>query len=598
MALTYKYNAMPSGRGNFEIYLGYELTQNQSGNYTDIYLEMGLHALTVWAQETWNAQGATSCLINGSGATGQGYDMTGVGTGQHKMLLSTTKRIYHADNGTAAQATLYGSCNCSGTGQGHGTITAYVTPPTIPRASTIKTAGNVVPGKDYPVTITPAASSFSHVLKLLSGNTVIGTKDLAAGVTNATFTADETTALYALYPNSNTANLTLQLTNSIDLTSTKTVQMAIDPAAAAPIFTSGWTYQDSNTTSANVTGDDQLLVSGISNLKVTIPAAYKATSSTNANIAKYVVSCGGQSAEVSYSDTANVSASIAAVTSGTIQVAAVDSRGNQTITAKLATLIPYTRPVIKSLTAARQAGVGEAVLITAEVEIYSQPIGSTTNSVTAVTYKYRATTEAAYTDGTTVITPDTDISQYVKGDTADGFISQNSYVLQITVKDALSSASRETPINSGVPVMDLYRDNTDIRVSIGARADPDGTLLQIAGDNVEDWVIEQGVESGWTYQKYASGKVTCQGRFHVNGAESDSTSPGPTTTIDFPFAIYDVYDAQVTMACHTAWKVLQIYFNYNLLTNTSISTVVYTSKGVSDSTTLYANLAVYGKWKH
>ena len=231
-ALTYKYNAMPAGRGNFEIYLGYRQTQNQAGNYTDIYLEMGLHALTAYAQETWNSQGATSCQINGSGASGQGYDMTGIGTGAYKKLLSTTKRINHAANGTAAQVTLYGSCNCSGTGQGHGTITAYVTPATIPRASSIKSAGTVVPGSAYTVTITPASSSFSHTLKLLSGNTEIGTRSLAAGVTSAVFTAEETNALYSLYPNSNTANLTLQLTNSINLTSTKTVTMAINTTAA------------------------------------------------------------------------------------------------------------------------------------------------------------------------------------------------------------------------------------------------------------------------------------------------------------------------------------------------------------------------------
>lgn len=597
MALTYKYNAMPSGRGNFEIYIAYSVTQNQSGNYSDIYLEMGLHALTVYAQQTWNSQGATSCLINGSGATGQGYDLTGVGVGEHKALLSTTKRIYHNDDGTASQVTLYGSCNCSGTGQGHGTITAYVTPTTIPRASSIKSAGNVVPGTAYTVTITPASASFSHTLKLLSGSTQIGSKSLAAGVTSATFTADETTALYALYPNSNTANLTLQLTNSINLTSTKTVQMAIDSTAAAPTFSAGWSYLDSNAKTVAVTGDNALLVSGISTLTVTIPAAYKATSGTSATITKYVVSCGGQSAEAAYSDTGDVSVSVSSVTSGTIQVAAVDSRGNQTLTSKLATLLPYTKPVIKSLTAARQAGVGEAVLITAEVDIYSDPIGATTNSVQTVTYKYRATTETAYTDGTTTITPGTAISQYVKGDTSDGFTSQNSYIFQLTVSDVLSSATRETPINSGVPVMDLYRDNTDIKVSIGARADTSGTTFQIEGENVSDWVVERGTANGWQYVKYASGKLECNGRHHINGAESDSTSPGPTTTINLPFTIYDITCVQATMSCNTAWKVSQLYINWNILTTTTVSTVAYTSKGVSDSSTLYASLTVYGRWK-
>lgn len=521
---TYNYAAMPQGRGNFDIYLKYDISQNQSANTSTISLEMGLHALTVYASQTWNSYGNTSCQINGSGSTGQGYDLTGASVGDHVALLTTSRTIQHNDDGTCPQVTLYGSCDCSGTGQGHGEITVYVTPPTIPRASSIKTAGTVVPGSAYPVEIAPASNSFSHTLTLKSGNTTIATKSLPAGVTTTSFTTSETSQLYALYPNSNTATLTLSLTNSISLTSTKNVMMQINTVENSPTFTD-FTYIDNNASSVAVTGSNQILVSGVSNLSVSIAIGNKAVAKNSATMIKYVLTCGERTAEFAYSASSSVTATLNAVTSGTIKIRAVDSRGNSTEVIKTANFVPYTIPVIKSISAKRDNGIEEETKLQAEIQIYTDAIGSGTDAVTSITYAYKATTGTTWITGTAPITAGTAVNTYILGDTVDGFAVAGSYDIRLYVQDNLGvQVYRDTALPSGVPVMDIYRNGDTVKASVGHRVNESGTMFQIGGENVSAFVVEQGRSGIWNYKKWSDGKLEAFGVYYATVTDSNKSN--------------------------------------------------------------------------
>ncbi len=43
--------------------------------------------------------------------------------------------------------------------------------------------------------------------------------------------------------------------------------------------------------------------------------------------------------------------------------------------------------------------------------------------------------------------------------------------------------------------------------------EPKNTLCIVGGDDIADYVVEQGVSDGWTYRKWASGIAECWGRF-------------------------------------------------------------------------------------
>ena len=122
-------------------------------------------------------------------------------------------------------------------------------------------------------------------------------------------TAAEVAAEYAATPNSNTAaaQATVWCYHYGKLIGTATAggTATVDPAAAAPIF-SGFSFADTRTETTALTGDDQVLVAGESTLKVIVPAAQAAKSTTGASIKQYILYCGGSTATGGYAASGDV----------------------------------------------------------------------------------------------------------------------------------------------------------------------------------------------------------------------------------------------------------------------------------------------------
>lgn len=277
----------------------------------------------------WFMSGNFKVLINGqqvyfSSSRIQLYNGTTVASG--------TFTINHNNDGTAsfgayAEAGIYYvAVNCSGSGSW--------SLPTIPRASqpSINTYPNNSPnfniGDKITIHMNRAASVFTHTVKFNYGSTSV---TVATGVTNScTFdTSTIANALYALIPNANTYSNTISVTtyNGSTNIGTKTCPYNAKVVNANPTFNAA--YLDSNSTTAGVTENNQIIVRNKSTLTVNVTSA-AAQKSATLKTAKCVIL--GQTVS------ANISGSSATLNIGTINtsqnttaaVTVTDSRGNST----------------------------------------------------------------------------------------------------------------------------------------------------------------------------------------------------------------------------------------------------------------------------
>lgn len=235
-----------------------------------------------------------------------------------------------------------------------------------------------------------------------------------------------------------------------------------------PTF-SNYTFEDVGTVSTQYTGDSQIFINNYNNLRVTVSTSNKATANKGATMSKYRLVCGNQSVEAAYSASSNVILNLNYITSRTITVYAIDSRGNSTRVDKTISTSnwkDYSSPRISSASIARTNGIQTDTTLTFSASFWNSSFGATSNTLTECSYKYKKTSESSY--GTAVsITPtisgnNISFSGLIQGDEgADGFSLSNSYDIQITIKDTIAgtrgTATYNLLLNAGNPVMAMHK---------------------------------------------------------------------------------------------------------------------------------------------
>lgn len=257
---------------------------------------------------------------------------------------------------------------------------------------------------------------------------------------------------------------------------------------ANPTF-SNFTYQDTNSTTTALTGNNQTIIKGYSNVKGIVSVANKAVAKKQASMSKYRLSIGEKTAEVAYSSSAEVGTTINAVQSNSFTMYAIDSRGNstgKTITAS--TYINYSPIKITSLNAIRTNSVTSETTLNFSGTIWNGSFGSVTNAINSCSYRYRRAGTSTWTNGTTNVTPTKNGSNFsfsgkIVGDLgATGFNIDNGYEIQVLIADKLSN-NHGNPntftLGPGTPAMAIYKNN----VAVGQRYDTSvGEKMQINGN--------------------------------------------------------------------------------------------------------------------
>lgn len=245
-------------------------------------------------------------------------------------------------------------------------------------------------------------------------------------------------------------------------------------------------FADVDDVTVALTGDSKAIVKGESNIYVYVPAANKATANKYASMDKYRIAIGSQTVELSYSSSSEVGTTLYNVSSDSVIVYAVDSRGNSTAKQLWASrYIDYFPPRITYVEAKRTDSVKEETTLYFSGVFWNGNFGAQQNAIRGCHYKYRLAGTSEWkgqVELTNLSISGNTFSYSIKmhGDLgAEGFDINNSYEISVAIMDYLNA--REAPIftlGPGLPGIAIYKNF----VAIGQRYDTGlGGALQVNG---------------------------------------------------------------------------------------------------------------------
>ena len=225
-----------------------------------------------------------------------------------------------------------------------------------------------------------------------------------------------------------------------------------------PTFTT-FTYKDTNTAATEVTGNNQVLVKGLSTLQVAISSANKMVGKNSATPKNYVMSIDTLSKTVNYS-TSDITADLGTVTSsGTkrLNVRAYDYRDLSTLAYKDITIYDYAKPVINA--SIKRLNNFEAETTIKVNGTYSRLTinGTDKNTITSVQYRYREKngTWGSWTNLTTTLTS----GKFTCNDVILSLDNSKSFEFEIQAIDKLQTSTKEIIVNIGQAIFFISSNN-------------------------------------------------------------------------------------------------------------------------------------------
>ena len=433
-------------------------------------------------------------------------------------------------------------------------------------SATVKTLGGAVLNSVSTVTADNATvtvslnatvyeASYSNSLAIKNGGTTILTVtglSWSKGTANrtVTLTSAQRTALLNAMATVKSFTGTFALSSfsgsaQIGSTSSRTATVQTTAANSAPTL-DGFTYEDSNTATKNITEDNRLFIQNHSVLKVTPGTA---NAKNGAFISNYTASCNGLSASNS-----TVSAiTVGKITkSGNVMVTLTitDSRGYTTGVSKAVTVIPYSKPKVSSITLRRTNDIEAEMQIKFSGSISAVAVDETQkNSVVYVRYRYKKTSESSYGSYTSIYSGTTKSGTSFSYSNLElcSLDANSSYDFHLQIQDKLYSASSLDlyfTVPQGTPLIALRKKKVGINTP-----NPQATLdvagdMRVDGSPLADFVIQQGTSGIWNYRKWKSGTAECWGQYSFTTAISTAWGvlyeSGAIALPNFPFTFAEI----------------------------------------------------------
>ena len=360
-------------------------------------------------------------------------------------------------------------------------------------SSTVKTLGGAILNSVNTVTadaatvsitlnVTVYEASYSNTLAIKNGSTTILTisgLSWSKGTANRTVTltsAQRTTLLNAMASlKSFTGTFAVSSfsgSTQIGSTSSKTATVQTTAANSGPTL-NGFTYEDSYSTTKNLTGNNQLFVQSYSTLKVTPGTA---TAKSGASISNYTASCNGLSSSNTTGSALSVG-KIAKSGSVTVTLTVTDSRGYTASVSQTITVIPYTKPKISSITLRRTNDIEAEMQLKFSGSISAVTVdGTQKNSVVYVRYRYKKTSESSYGSYTSIYSGTTKSGTSFSYSNLElcNLNANSSYDFHLQIQDklySLSSLDLYFTVPQGTPLIALRKKKVGINTP-----DPQATL--------------------------------------------------------------------------------------------------------------------------
>lgn len=372
-------------------------------------------------------------------------------------------------------------------------------------------------------------ASYSYTLAIKNGSTTyltISGLSWSKGTANRTVTltaAQRTTLLNAMASiksfTGTFAVTTYSGSTQIGSTSSKTATVQTTSANSAPTL-SGFTYEDSYTTTKNITGNNQLFIQSHSTLKVTPGTA---TAKNGASISNYTASCNGVS-KSSTSNTAITVGKIAKSGSVTVTLTVTDSRGYTASVSKTVTVIAYANPKLSSVTLRRTNEIEAEMQLKFNDTISAVSVdGTQKNSVQYVRYRYKKTSETSYSGYYSIL------SSTTRSGTSFSFSNLEllnldagaSYDFHLQIQDrlfSLSSLDVYFVVPQGTPLVALRKQRVGINTPNPQATLDVGGNMRVNGSPLADFVIQQGASGIWTYRRWKSGIAECWCQYSFTAA--------------------------------------------------------------------------------
>ena len=489
-------------------------SQSVANNTTDIGYKLVLGGGT--------SSGSSIAVYNCSTSTdGEGKSFSGGGTyyGNGKELISGTKTIQHSADGTksfsaSASINLFWSSGHTVSGSGTWTL------PTIARQANLSTAPSSFNDDASPtITYTNAAgsavSSLQACIATRDGNTIYAAyRDVnKTGTLSYKFnlTTAERNALLAACSGSNELNTIAFWLKTVigGTTFYSTINTTMKVVNANPTFRN-YTYSDTNSTITAITGNNQVLVSGKSNLSVVISSANKAVANKQATMKTYLASLSGKTVSANYSSSGNtLTFTSNAFTAGTqtLSVKATDSRGNYTIVNKNVTVVGYSNPVINAV-AQRVNNFENNTTITFSGSISPITVSGTrkNNLVGNVQYRYKNQNTSTWGSWTNLTASVAANGTLTINSITLSLANTSSWDMQVKVQDKLATTTKSIVISQGQPQFFVGDDG---RVAVGgtpaySKGSSDAGLLDVKGKIYASSSIytngNLSTQYGWDYQ--------------------------------------------------------------------------------------------------
>ena len=260
---------------------------------------------------------------------------------------------------------------------------------------------------------------------------------------------------------------------------------------ANPVF-EDFDYEDTNSTVTNITGDNQIIIKGLSNLQVNIPVADKMTALKYATETKYVATIDTLNGTVNYSDENDVIINLGNVANnGTkrLSVRAYDSRNNSTEVYKDIIVYDYIAPTI-NVSASRENNFENNTTISVSGTYSPLTINSVDkNTISSVQYRYREI-ESTWSSWINM-TKTASGGNYSITDTVVSLDNTKEFEIEIKVIDSFNEVTATTNVDIGVPIFFINTSDNNCYVGedkVLTEADINENYITTEVDTGKRWI--------------------------------------------------------------------------------------------------------------
>lgn len=257
---------------------------------------------------------------------------------------------------------------------------------------------------------------------------------------------------YKSIPNSNTGKYKVKVTyGSVVNTANNGNTYSTNANECSPVF-STFTYKDNNTNVTAITGNNQILVKGLSTLYVMIASANKMTTKRSATPKNYNITCDTLNKNVDYS-TNNIEVLVGAIANAgnkRINVKAFDSRNNNATAYKDITVLDYNKPVINA--SVKRLNDFENQTTLSIRGTFTKVLINNVNKNTIKTIQYRYRETSGNWSNWTTVTFTLNDNKYSCNDVILSLDNTKSFEFEIKVTDNLDSNTSATGVGVGKPI--------------------------------------------------------------------------------------------------------------------------------------------------